>query len=276
MGCFDNICVAHTERRTMATRQLADKGATVKTIMIIPAKGFSRRIPRKNLKPFCGIPLVSLAALQGQCSRLVDEVWVSTDSDEIAAAVEPYGAHVMFRNYEDTEETPGTIPVLETITRLGDRIGDDDIILIHLCTSPVLKPDDFDRLAMALRSMQYFSKGNIASITFRVEHRTIIASHKAAQGRGVAPTLFSDNDYDIITTKACTSANMGLYMKRQAAVDQAYRDMWKQDVDGMYIPLEEWQEHDVDTLEEWEYAELAMEHYILKGRGVQAYREYAK
>jgi hypothetical protein len=67
---------------------------------------------------------------------------------------------------------------------------------------------------------------------------------------------------------------MGYYMVRQATEERPAH--WQPVNYGQYILIEEWQEHDVDTLEEWEYAELAMEHYILKGRGENAYKEYWK
>jgi pseudaminic acid cytidylyltransferase len=240
-------------------------GKKMKTIMVVPAKGFSRRIEKKNLRPFCGLPLVSWAAILGQCSRLVDEVWVSTDSKEIEDAVSLYGAKVMYRRYQDTDETSGSVPIQETIDRLRllDILGYGDIILVHLCTYPVLKPCDIDRLIMALIISKEFTDDAVGQVGFQVPHRTMIVNKRVAPGKGAGISIQGLNDYSIMTNAgSCTSA-------RWAAE-------WfdKLSTPGRFVTLEPWQDHDVDTLPEWEYAELAMEHYILKGRGKQAYYEY--
>lgn len=235
----------------------------MRTIMIIPAKSFSRRIPRKNLKEFCGVPLVSWGAILGQTAKLVDETWITTDSEEIAEAVRPYGAQVMFRNYKDDHETSGTVPLMECFHRLhaDGVITEDDIFVTHLCTYPVLRAHDIDRLVMALQTIQYFKTENITSIGFRIEHKTLIVNKKVEPGLGGGHTIVGHNDYSVLTNKCCTSS----------AWARCY--ITGQHGEGRYIPLELWQDHDVDTLPEWEFAELCMEGYILKGRGKEAYYE---
>jgi len=70
-------------------------------IALIPARGGSKRIPRKNIKPFCGKPLIAYsieAAIQAAC---FDRVIVSTDDDEIAAVARDYGAQTPFTRPAD-------------------------------------------------------------------------------------------------------------------------------------------------------------------------------
>jgi len=67
------------------------------TIAVIIARGGSKRLPRKNLRPFCGHPLVSWAIVQAKSSRLIEEVYVSTDDDEIEEVSLKYGAKVIRR-----------------------------------------------------------------------------------------------------------------------------------------------------------------------------------
>jgi pseudaminic acid cytidylyltransferase len=62
----------------------------------IPARGGSKRVPRKNIKPFLGKPIISYSIEAALQSRLFDEVMVSTDDPEIAAIAEKYGASVPF------------------------------------------------------------------------------------------------------------------------------------------------------------------------------------
>ncbi len=82
-------------------------------LAIIPARGGSKRIPRKNIKPFCGKPMIAWsieAALQSAC---FDQVIVSTDDAEIAEVAHQWGATVPFmRPAELSDDHTGTIPVI--------------------------------------------------------------------------------------------------------------------------------------------------------------------
>lgn len=67
-----------------------------KRIAIITARGGSKRIPKKNIKDFCGKPIIAYSIEAAISSELFDEVMVSTDSEEIADIARQYGAHVSF------------------------------------------------------------------------------------------------------------------------------------------------------------------------------------
>ena len=72
------------------------------SVAIITARGGSKRIPRKNIKPFMGKPMVCYAIEAALGSRLFDEVMVSTDDDEIAEIARNAGANIPFRRSEAT------------------------------------------------------------------------------------------------------------------------------------------------------------------------------
>lgn len=82
-------------------------------VAVIPARGGSKRIPRKNIKEFCGKPMIAYsieAALQSGC---FDRIIVSTDDSEIAEVAKSYGAEVPFiRPKELSNDYAGTIPVI--------------------------------------------------------------------------------------------------------------------------------------------------------------------
>ena len=65
-------------------------------LCIIPARGGSKRIPRKNIKPFLGKPIIAYSIEAALNSKLFDEVMVSTDDFEIAIIAKKYGASVPF------------------------------------------------------------------------------------------------------------------------------------------------------------------------------------
>jgi CMP-N,N'-diacetyllegionaminic acid synthase len=69
----------------------------LRAIAIIPARGGSKRLPRKNLRPLCGVPLIGWSIRSARDARLVSEVYVSTDDLEIATEAQRYGANVVMR-----------------------------------------------------------------------------------------------------------------------------------------------------------------------------------
>lgn len=74
----------------------------MKSIAIITARGGSKRIPKKNIKEFCGKPIIAYSIEAALGSGAFDEVMVSTDSEEIAAISRQYGASVPFMRSEIT------------------------------------------------------------------------------------------------------------------------------------------------------------------------------
>ncbi len=78
------------------------EGKRMRSIAIITARGGSKRIPKKNIKEFCGKPIIAYSIQAALASCLFDEVMVSTDSQEIANIAIQYGANVPFMRSEAT------------------------------------------------------------------------------------------------------------------------------------------------------------------------------
>ena len=93
-------------------------------IAIIPARGGSKRIPRKNIKEFCGHPIMSYPIRTALNSGLFDEVMVSTDDEEIAAIARQYGASVPFMRSEATaNDYAGMMDVIQEVLREYEKLG---------------------------------------------------------------------------------------------------------------------------------------------------------
>jgi N-acylneuraminate cytidylyltransferase len=83
-------------------------------VAVIPARGGSKRIPRKNVRSFAGRPLIARAIQTARSSGCFDSVLVSTDDPEIASIAAAAGAHVPFmRPAELADDFTGTIPVVQ-------------------------------------------------------------------------------------------------------------------------------------------------------------------
>ncbi len=96
-----------------------------KSIAIITARGGSKRIPKKNIKDFCGKPIIAYSIQAALDSGVFDEVMVSTDSGEIAEIARSYGANVPFMRSEKTSDDFATtaevlMEVLEEYEKRGE------------------------------------------------------------------------------------------------------------------------------------------------------------
>ncbi|WP_277013504.1 cytidylyltransferase domain-containing protein [Capnocytophaga granulosa] len=110
-----------------------------KILAIIPARGGSKGLPGKNIKPLCGKPLIGWTIEQAQSSKYIDEIFVSTDSNEIAAVAEDFGIKVPFLRPAElaTDTSPSSAFVLHTIDYYRNKGQEFDYILLLEPTSPL-------------------------------------------------------------------------------------------------------------------------------------------
>lgn len=111
-------------------------------ICIIPARGKSKRIPKKNIKEFLGKPIIAYSIKAAIDSRLFDEVMVSTDNLEIADIAKKYGANVPFmRSAKNSDDFSTTFDVIkEVINYYRDRFLEfDNLCCLYSC-APFVNP----------------------------------------------------------------------------------------------------------------------------------------
>lgn len=114
-------------------------------IAIIPARGGSKRIPGKNIREFCGKPVIAYAIEAALESKLFDEVMVSTDSEEIAEIAQKYGANVPFyRSAEAANDMATTrMALLEVLGEYKKRGQEFDVMC---CIYPASVFTDAEKL----------------------------------------------------------------------------------------------------------------------------------
>ncbi|WP_373840307.1 cytidylyltransferase domain-containing protein [Methanospirillum sp.] len=115
-------------------------------ITIIPARGGSKGIPRKNLLNLYGYPLLSYSIKASIRSDYISRTIVSTDDNEIKSIAEKYGAEVIIRPPDISgDEASSELALLHVLQTLIDRNGVIPDILVFLqCTSPLTQPEDID------------------------------------------------------------------------------------------------------------------------------------
>lgn len=96
----------------------------MKAVAIIPARGGSKRIPRKNIRPFAGKPMIAHAITAAASSGLFDRVVVSTDDEEISRIAKEWGAEVPFvRPPELADDHTPTVPVIAHAIAECEKLG---------------------------------------------------------------------------------------------------------------------------------------------------------
>ncbi|MDR0801814.1 pseudaminic acid cytidylyltransferase [Fluviicola sp.] len=123
-------------------------------IAIIPARGGSKRIPGKNIRPFLGKPIIAYTIENALKSGLFNEVIVSTDDQEIAETAIQYGASVPFtRSEKNSDDYATTADVLAEVLEEYTRIG--HVLPATFCclypTSPLIHPEDLVNASKQLK-----------------------------------------------------------------------------------------------------------------------------
>ena len=111
-------------------------------IAIIPARGGSKRIPRKNIKPFHGKPMIAYSIEAAKDADCFDRIVVSTDDQEIADIAMQYGAEVPFIRPENISDDYAT--TLDVIKHAIDELQMDsaDLLCCIYATAPFVQPSD--------------------------------------------------------------------------------------------------------------------------------------
>ncbi|MBQ7154381.1 MAG: acylneuraminate cytidylyltransferase family protein [Synergistaceae bacterium] len=129
------------------------------TIAFIPVRGGSKSIPMKNIRPFCGHPLVYWTARAANDAQCVDSVIIASDSRDILRTAESFGmkkVRLYERDPANAQDSSSTESVmLEYIHAAG--LNDDDVFILVQATSPLTQSHDIDGAMMLFREGGYDS-----------------------------------------------------------------------------------------------------------------------
>ncbi len=134
-------------------------------VAIIPARGGSKGIPRKNLVDFCGKPLLAWSILQARDASHIDSVWVTSDHDEILSVARLFGAKTIRRPAElagdQASSESAWLHAIEVIEAQGEAI---DLVVAMQATSPIRQSSDLDGGVRALLQQGYDSLLSVAEV----------------------------------------------------------------------------------------------------------------
>ena len=245
----------------------------VKTAAIIPVRGGSKRLPRKNVKMFCGHPLMAWVIIQAKCSKNIDEVYVTTDDDEMEQIALKYGAKVIRRPYwEDADAASANRPIYHAVKKIKEEHPELDTFIYLMATDPLNKPDDLDK------AIDMFYKIGADTLSpFIKQRETYIYK---VTSNSMVRLILADNKYHYGTMSGgwCVTTPewfINYYESLPSDLDSVLvnPEVWPS-IETYVYHTELWQYADVDTQEEFELGEIIMEHYILKGQGMKVYEDY--
>lgn len=128
----------------------------MKRLAIITARGGSKRIPRKNILPFLGQPILAYSIKAALESKMFDEVMVSTEDGEIASIAKEYGAKVPFlRSPETSNDFAGTADVLMEVLNEYKKLGKQfDTMCCIYPTAPFVTADKLSDAVLKLENSE--------------------------------------------------------------------------------------------------------------------------
>ncbi|ACK64392.1 N-acylneuraminate cytidylyltransferase [Rippkaea orientalis PCC 8801] len=133
------------------------------TIAIIPARGGSKGVPRKNVRLLAGQPLIAYSILDCLEAQLVDEVYVSTDDPEIASISQGYGAKIIHRPLELAGDTASSESALfHGLKELETEGITPELIVFLQCTSPIRTGAEIDQ---AIEKLQAKDADSLLSVS---------------------------------------------------------------------------------------------------------------
>ncbi len=227
--------------------QLAD---SAQSVAVIPARGGSKRIPRKNIRSFCGKPMIAWSIEAALQSKLFAHVIVSTDDSEIADVARGYGAEVPFvRPPELSDDYAGTMDVVEHATQWAVAQGwSVRAVCCIYATAPLIDSADLRRGLELLESGGW-------SYTFAVTDfaAPIFRSFRQRDDGGIEmffPDAFAKRSQDL--PRALHDAGQ-FYWGRPEAWLARTRIF---DAHSCPVMIPRWRVQDIDTEEDWHRAEL--------------------
>ncbi len=220
-------------------------------ILIIPARGGSKRIPEKNIRDFLGKPIIAYSVETALESGMFDEVMVSTDSPRIRDLAIRFGARVPFlRSPANADDHAGLVEVLlEVLDNYGPRF---ELICCLLPTAPFIRPD---KISEAFRMMDKENLDGVITVqqfNYPIERALHLDGIRA---RMIHPENYKKRSQDL--RPAYHDAGQFYLIKEQ--VLRSEKTLFPGNCGALV--LNELEAQDIDTPLDWTLAEIKYKHF---------------
>jgi pseudaminic acid cytidylyltransferase len=229
-------------------------------IAVIPARGGSKRIPNKNLKTFAGMPIIAYSIKAAKTAGVFDKIIVSTDSDKIAQVAKEYGAEVPFmRPSELADDFTPTAPVLiHALNWLAENGTPPNYVCCIYATAPFVRSEYIKEGFKLMAGKKVSSVFSVTTFPFPIFRALKIVGGSHLQMFWPEHEMTRSNDLP----EAYHDAGQFYWIdsKKFMKTKKLYTD------DALPVILPRYLVQDIDTLEDWETAELLYE--VCKKRGL--------
>ncbi len=219
-------------------------------LAVIPARGGSKRIPRKNILPFCGKPMIAWSIEAAKKSGCFDRIMVSTDDLEISEVARAYGAEVPFlRPPELSDDYATTIPVIAHAVAWQKQNGiEAQQVCCLYATAPFVRALDIKEGLRLLEDKGAEYAFSVTRYSYPIQRalRLTIAGRVAMWN----PELYQTRTQDL--EEAFHDAGQFYWGRARAWLDGT--PIFSCDAVPVVLPNERVQ--DIDTLQDWRAAEL--------------------
>ena len=228
----------------------------MKSIAIIPARGGSKRIPRKNCKLFFGKPILAYSIEAALQSGLFDEVMVSTDDEEIAALAKQYGAKTpFFRSKKNSSDFATTIDVIVEVLDWYKSQGHnfETATCIYACAP-------FVNAALLEQANKKLVAAKADCVFPVLTYSHPIQRALKLNGDGFV-SLFDETNPNARTQDLeKTYHDAGMFYS--FFVDNLYQTKSLRTKNTVALEISELQAHDIDSDDDWKLAELKFQLFI--------------
>lgn len=232
-----------------------------KIIAIIPARGGSKGIPKKNIKPLAGKPLIGYTIEQALRSKYFDRVIVSTDDKEIAEVSRKYGAEVPFlRPKEFAKDTsPTSEAILHALDWFEKRGEIFNIIVLLEPTSPLRREDDIDK-AIELFLNNFHKADSLTSLgEVHMEHPNIV---KKIDNGYVKPFLKTNKKFHQRQQLGKVYFPYGVIYLSKVNNYRAHKTFYQKRTIPYHI--ERWQNYEIDDIYDFICIEAILKNRLIK------------
>ena len=219
-------------------------------LCVIPARGGSKRIPRKNIKEFCGKPMIAWSIEAAKASDCFDRIIVSTDDEEVAEVAKSYDAEVPFmRPPELSDDYTGTIPVINhAVDWVDQNAGPVNFACCLYATAPFVQAEDLINGFTLLQQSGADYAFSITNYASPIQRAIRITGDQRVEMFN--PDQFNTRSQDL--EEAYHDA--GQFYWGRASAWLAGKPLFSHDAAPLILPRHRVQ--DIDTEEDWMHAEL--------------------
>ena len=221
-------------------------------LAIITARGGSKRIPRKNIKEFCGKPIIAYSIEAAIQSGLFDTVMVSTDDDEIASVAEKYGAEVPFRRSEKTVDV-----VAEVVEEYRKRGVEYDLISCIYPTAPFITGAKLKKACEKLEKTDADALVPVVKFSFPPQRCFVLENE-------VVKYKWPDNEFKRSQDLEPLYHDVGQFYFIKPNV--LFEEKTMVPPNAVAFVLDELEVQDIDNIEDWKIAEI--KYNIMKNQKV--------